>query len=139
MPSSIEHLTKLKRLILHNYKNLRDLPDSIYKLQRLWELSTSTTKLRPMYNSFDSSFEGYETIIELDLLMKPDYFPLLESLELVETNIVTIPGSMSRFAPLKDLSIRNCKLFREIQGLPQSIRKFCVENCMLLDSESPSY
>ena len=45
VPSSIEHLTKLKKLIIYNCKNLRDLPDSICKLQRLWELSSSTTKL----------------------------------------------------------------------------------------------
>ncbi|XP_030962744.1 probable WRKY transcription factor 19 [Quercus lobata] len=119
VPSSIEHLTKLDRLILHNCKNLRDLPDSICKLQQLRELRTSTTKLRPTCNSFDSSSEGYEDIIELDLLTKPDYFPALAVLELFETNIVTIPKSISRFPNLRSLSITNCKLLREIQGLPE--------------------
>ncbi|KAL4598715.1 hypothetical protein ACB092_11G077700 [Castanea dentata] len=138
VPSSIEHLTKLEVLNLANCKNLRDLPDSICKLQRLWYLGTSTTKLRQTCNSFDSSSEGYEAIIELDLLTKPDCFPSLLSLHLCETNIVTIPESISRFPELKSLHIRNCKLLREIQGLPQSITAVRVENCMLLDSESPS-
>ncbi|XP_075646769.1 disease resistance protein RML1A-like [Castanea sativa] len=138
VPSSIEHLTKLKTLTVENCKNLRDLPDSICKLQRLRQLGTSTTKLRQTCNSFDSSSEGYEAIIELDLLTKPDYFPLLETLGLSETNIVTIPESISRFPKLRHLEIWNCKLLREIQGLPQSITTVNAENCMSLDYESTS-
>ncbi|XP_030966794.1 TMV resistance protein N-like [Quercus lobata] len=138
VPSSIEHLTKLRTLILHNCKNLRDLPNSIYKLRRLWELWTSTTKLRPTCNSFDSSSEGYEAIIELDLLTKPDYFPALEILELFETNIVTIPESICRFPKLRRLSITNCKLLREILGLSPLVKIVPAENCMLLNSQSAS-
>ena len=150
VPSSIEHLTELDTLTLHNCKNLRDLPDSIYKLQQLRELGTATAKLRLTCNSFDSSsgygfvkmtrldFNWSENVIELDLLMKPDYFPALESINLSGTNIVTIPKSISRFPRLKSLFITNCKLLREIQGLPQSICLVHAENCMLLDSQSPS-
>ena len=134
VPSSIEHLTKLNKLYLHNCKNLRDLPDSICKLRRLQELRTSTTKLRPTCNSFDSSSEG----CELDLLMKPDYFPELRTLYLSETNIVTIPKSISRFPNLQNLFITNCKLLREIQGLPRWMRIDREENCMLLDTQSAS-
>ncbi|KAK4594230.1 hypothetical protein RGQ29_018063 [Quercus rubra] len=134
VPSSIEHLTKLKTFILHNCKNLRDLPDSICKLRRLQELWTSTTKLRQTCNSFDSSSEGYE----FDLLMKPDYFPALGTLRLSETNIVTIPKSISRFPQLNNLIITNCKLLREIQVLPPLMRIFREENCMLLDTQSAS-
>ena len=148
VPSSIEHLTKLSTLRLYKCKKLRDLPDCIYKLQKLQELATTTAKLRPTCNSFDSSsgygfvnmklldFWHYENIIELDLLMKPDYFPALESIILSETNIVTIPESISKFPRLKSLYIRNCKLLSEIQGLPQSISVVHAENCMLLDSQS---
>nr|XP_023876177.1 TMV resistance protein N-like [Quercus suber] len=150
VPSSIEHLTKLEELCLHKCKNLRDLPDNIYKLQQLSKLYTSTAKLRLTNNSFDSSF-GYgfvkmkeldflckKTIIELDLLMKPDYFPALERINLSDTNIVTIPKSISRFPRLKELSIWNCKLLREVQGLPQSIMWVNALNCRLLDTQSPS-
>ena len=150
VPSSIEHLTMLGTLDLRNCKNLQDLPDSIYKLQQLRKLYTSTAKLRPMCNSFDSSsrygfvkmkqlnFLYNKTIIELDLLMKPDYFPALERIYLSYTNIVTIPESISRFPRLKSLDIRNCELLREIQGLPQSIMEVDAGNCRLLDTQSPS-
>ena len=135
VPSSIEHLTKLNELFVHNCKNLRDLPDGICKLQRLRELWTSTTKFRQTCNSFDSSSEGYE----LDLLMKPDYFPALRTLCLFETNIVTIPKSISRFPKLNYLLIRDCKLHHEIQGLPLTLKRIIrEENCMLLDTQSAS-
>ena len=149
VPSSIEHLTELKILSLLECKNLVDLPDSIYKLQQLRYFYTPTAKLRPTCDSFDGSsgygfvkmkelnFWGYEGIIELDLLMKPDYFPALEKIELSDTNIVTIPESISRFPRLKQLSATNCKLLREIQGLPQVIRVVDVDNSMLLNT-SPS-
>ena len=150
VPSSIEHLTKLEELWLIDCKYLRDLPDSIYKLQQLRELITPTAKLRLMCNSFDGSsgygfvnmtrlyFWGYKSIIELDLLTKLDYFPALEKIDLSKTNIVTIPESISRFPRLIQLHARNCKLLREIQGLPQSIRLVQAQNCMLLDTQSPS-
>ncbi|KAM3684524.1 hypothetical protein ACB098_11G053300 [Castanea mollissima] len=139
VPSSIKHLTKLEILYICNCKSLRDLLDSIYKLQQLQELWTSTTKLRPTCNSFDSSSEGYEAIVELDLLMKPEYFPALERMDLFEANIVTIPKSISRFPKLRSLSIMNCKLLHEIQGLSQLIKIPGAENCMLLDSQSASW
>ena len=149
VPSSIEHLTNLYKLKLFGCKNLRDLPDSIYKLQQLQYFVTSTAKLRPTCNSFDGSsgngfvnvtklnFRGCEGIIELDLLMKPDYFPALTEIHLSSTNIVTIPESISRFPRLKQLYAENCKLLCEIQGLPQSIRSVEVDGSMLLNT-SPS-
>ena len=139
LPSSIEHLTKLDTLSLDKCENLRDLPDSIYKLQQLRILDTTTTKLRQTCNSFDSSSGyGFVKMKPLDLLMKLDYFPALEMIDLSETNIVTIPKSISRLPRLESLLISNCKLLCEIQGLPKSIRTILAENCMLLDSQSPS-
>ena len=111
-------------------------------------MCTPTAKLRPTCNSFDSS-SGYgflkmtslelfncESIIELDLLMKPDYFPALYYLGLRGTNIITIPESISRFPRLSLLSIENCKHLREVQGLPLSINTVYATNCPLLDNES---
>ena len=144
-------LEVLERLGLYGCKNLRDLPDGIYKLQQLEYLRTSTAKLRPTCNSFDSSsgygflkmtslqfWWCYRSIIELDLLMKPDYFPALEWIILSGTNIITIPESISRFPRLRALSIDNCIHLREIQGLPLSISWVNAYNCPLLDYESPS-
>ena len=144
-------LEVLEELSLRDCNNLRDLPACIYKLQQLRELLwCPTAKLRPTCNSFDSSsgygflnlclldLQGTESIIELDLLMKPDYFPALESIFLSDTNIIAIPESISRFPKLEYLAISSCKYLREIQGLPQSIRWVYAENCPLLDNESPS-
>ena len=99
-------------------------------------------------NSFDSSY-GYgflnmtylslwycKSIIELDLLMKPDYFPALITIDLIGTNIITIPKSISRFPRLGSLLLYNCKYLREVQGLPQSIRWVNACDCPLLDNES---
>ena len=143
-------LEVLESLDLIGCENLRDLPDGIYKLQQLQTLWTPTAKLRPTCNSFDS-FSGYgflkmtslkvsanTSIIELDLLMKPDYFPALEWIILSATNIITIPESISRFPRLRSLSIDNCIHLREIQGLPLSIRTVDAYNCPLLDYESSS-
>ena len=142
-------LEVLERLILYGCKNLRDLPDGIYKLQQLLMLDIPTAKLRPTCNSFDSSsgygflkmisleLRGY-SIIELDLLMKPDYFLALVRIYLSGTNIITIPESISRFPRLRVLSIENCKHLREIQGLPLSISWVDAYNCPLLDYESSS-
>ena len=100
LPSSIKYLTGLKRLDLRCCKNLRYLPDDIYKLQLIDNLSIPTAKLRQTYDYLDGSsrggflnlkslsFWGNENIIELDFLMKPEYFPVLCSLDLSETNIV---------------------------------------------------
>ena len=143
-------LEVLETLNLHECNNLRDLPDGIYKLQQLQLLWTPTAKLRPTCNSFDGS-SGYgfqkmnylnlndvKSITELDLLMKPDYFPALELILLSGTNIIAIPESISRFPRLSYLSIGNCKHLREVQGLPQSIRWVYAYECPLLDNESPS-
>ena len=88
-------------------------------------------------NMAELDFDGYEGIIELDLLMKPDYFPALETIILSDTSIVTIPESISRFPRLEQLHARDCKFLREIQGLPQSIRMVLVYGSMLLNT-SPS-
>ena len=70
--------------------------------------------------------------------MKPVYFPELDSLDLSETNIVSIPESLSRFANLAVLQLRNCKQLREIQRLPQSVRDVDVRNCYSLNAQSSS-
>ncbi len=113
LPSSIRYLTKLETLQLRNYQKLRDLPDSIYKLQQLRVLFTTTAKLRPMCNSLDSfSRYGFHrmkslnltkcvNLVELDFLMKPECLSGLEILELSGTKIITIPESISRFFKIK--------------------------------------
>ena len=66
-------------------------------------------------------FRGNKNIIELDFLMKHEYFPILDSLDLPKTNIVSIPENLSRFAKLAFLNIRDCKQLQEIPMLPQPV------------------
>ena len=150
LPSSIKYLTGLYGLDLMDCKNLRYLPDDIYKLQLLKELSIPTAKLRQTDDYLDGfskcgflnlkslDFRGNKNIIELDFLMKPEFFPVLNFLDLSETNIVSIPKSLSRFANLEVLEIRNCKQLREIPRLPQSVRDVDVRNCYSLNAQSSS-
>ncbi|KAK7847075.1 hypothetical protein CFP56_007109, partial [Quercus suber] len=112
------------------------LPDDIYTLQHLFGLYIPTAKLRQTYDYLDGfsrygflsltslSFKGNKNIIELDFLMKPEYFPALNSLNLSATNIVSIPESLSRFTSLAILDIQHCKQLWEIPRLPQSVE--CV-------------
>ena len=148
VPSSIGYLTQLTGLGLHGCHNLRDLPDSIYKLQMLESLALGSAKLRPPCNSFDGLPEyGFPRLRELgfggcgnklEFLTKPNYFPLLGFLDLSGTDIVSIPESLNRFTTLETLDIKNCQQLRQILGLPQSIKFLDASHCRSLDAQSSS-
>ena len=150
LPSSIKYLTALRFLDLMDCENLRYLPDDIYKLQLLFGLFISTAKLRQTCDYLDGlssygflmlysvSFRSNKNIIELDFLMKPEYFPVLKDLDLCATNIVSIPESLCRFTTLVSLDIGHCKQLQEIPRLPQSIQLVSVANSCSLNPQSSS-
>ena len=148
LPSSIGYLTQLTGLWLRGCHNLRDLPDSINKLQMLENLSLDTAKLRPPGNFFDGLSEyGFPSLrklsitkcgIELESWMKPNYFPVLEALDLSGTDIVSIPESLHSFTTLRGLDIRNCQQLRQILRLPQFIKRVDATKCTSLDAQSSS-
>ena len=70
--------------------------------------------------------------------MKPDNFPVLEFLFLVNSNIVTLPKSISSSPRLELLDIDNCKQLREIPRLPQSMGMVDARNCIGLDPKTSS-
>ena len=70
--------------------------------------------------------------------MKPDNFPVLEFLFLVDSNIVTLPNSISSSPRLELLDIDNCKQLREIPRLPQSMGMVDARNCIGLDPKTSS-
>ena len=147
LPSSIGYLTQLQTLHLLNCFNLREIPSSIYKLQKLELFYFPTNILRPTSNSFDYSV-GYgfvnlkrlvlvsENIIELDF-MESRYFPALESLHVSIKNIFAISKSFSTFTRLRELRMANCQHLREIQGLPQSLIYLDLD-CKSWDQQSSS-
>ena len=84
------------------------------------------------------SFRGNKNIIELDFLMKPEYFPILKYLDLYATNIVSILESLSRFPTLEFLHIGHCKQLREIPRLPQSVQFVNASSSYSLNRQSSS-
>ena len=136
-------LISLKYINFNNCESITELPEFYAPSLKKLYLSHCTLSLKNLYLShcknLDSlSFRGNKNITELDILMKPEYFPVLDSLDLSETNIVSIPESLSRFANLAVLQIRNCKQLREIPRLPQSVRDVDVRNCYSLNAQSSS-
>nr|POE53927.1 hypothetical protein CFP56_43391 [Quercus suber] len=110
-----------------------------------------STKLRLACNSFNNfagpigfqsmthlNLSGLRIKVELDSWMHPDYFPVLTSLDLSSTSIVSIPESISKFTMLRRLCISDCRKLQEIPRLPQSIRIVTAPNCDRLDTQSSS-
>ena len=138
---------------LYSYccKNVVDLEDIIYKLPPPDILCIYTGKLRP-WREYDSSLNSYAfldlgnvqnldlsnvgNLIELDFLMKSDYFPILKRLYLNDINIITIPKSITKYTRLETLGIKCCKYLREISMLPQSIRRVYILNSHSLHPQS---
>ena len=131
-------------------KNVVDLEDIIY-IPPPKILSIYTSQWGPWYeySTFDklSAFldlsnvqnldlSNVGNLIELDFLMKSDYFPVLEHLNLVKINIITIPESIIKFTRLETLGIKCCKYLWEIPRLPRSIRRVCILNSHSLHPQS---
>ena len=152
--------------------NIREWPSSLrYLTESITQLRIEETNgpgiglstkecdpeiLQEKANLFGSS-------IDLDFHMKNDFLPALRYINMVESNIVSIPESISklsrlehihiryckelreiqsifRLPRLKEIYIRNCKKLREIQNprLPQSIRRVIIEKCPSLLPQSSS-
>ncbi|KAL0007570.1 hypothetical protein SO802_009072 [Lithocarpus litseifolius] len=150
LPSSLLYLTGLDSLGLIDCGKLANFLVRANESEMQEEVDIPSTRLRLACNSFHN-FSGptgflsmthlnlglcVEIKAELDSWMQPDYFPVLTDLDLAYTGIVTIPESISRFARLQNLYIRNCKKLREIPRLPQSIRTVDALRCYRLDSQS---
>ena len=120
-----------------------DVEDIIYKLPPSMILCIYTSKSRPWFehttipksyvfldlsNVENLDLSNVGNLIELDFLIKSDYFPALECLYLNEINIITIPESITKFTRLETLGIRRCKYLLEIPRLPRSIRIVYILN-----------
>uniref|UniRef100_A0A7N2LEV9 TIR domain-containing protein n=1 Tax=Quercus lobata TaxID=97700 RepID=A0A7N2LEV9_QUELO len=131
----------------------RELPSSLLYLTGLNPLGLGVSKLTNFlvgannFNNFSGptgflclttlNLRGSPRIgVELDSWLQPDYFPVLERLDLSSTGIVTIPASIFMFTTLEYLDIQDCKKLREIPILPQSMRQVCATNCDRLDARS---
>nr|XP_023905938.1 TMV resistance protein N-like [Quercus suber]XP_023905939.1 TMV resistance protein N-like [Quercus suber]XP_023905941.1 TMV resistance protein N-like [Quercus suber]XP_023905942.1 TMV resistance protein N-like [Quercus suber]XP_023905943.1 TMV resistance protein N-like [Quercus suber]XP_023905944.1 TMV resistance protein N-like [Quercus suber] len=144
-------IIKVHGLYSYCCKNVVDLEDIVYKLPPPEILCIYIGKSRPWcergtfiksyafldlsnVENLDLSNDG--NLIELDFLMKSDYFPVLEHLYLNEINIITIPESITKFTRLETLGIRCCKYLRKIPRLPQSMRGVYILNSHSLHPQS---
>ncbi|KAK7832345.1 disease resistance protein rml1b [Quercus suber] len=142
--------TGLHTLRILNMSKLRNFLVGANKSQMREEEDIPSANLRLACNSFNNFLgpTGFLCLTDLNLsrcprikggldsCMQPDYFPVLTSLNLSYTGIVTIPESISRFTTLQKLEIRDCKKLWKIPRLPQSIRTVDAQNCNRLDTQS---
>ena len=121
-------------------------------LQLSYLTSGPNTLHLPVVQNLDLSFSQYgfssltclglkyfdRNMCDLNIWLKPDRFPVLETLVLYNSNIVTIPESITKFTRLQFLTLHGCKQLQEIPRLPQSIVKLEAQNCCSLDLQSSS-
>ena len=151
LPLSLLYLTGLATLEATCCSKLMKIPVRANKSEMQEEGDIPSAKLTLACNSFNNflgptgflcltqlNLEWCPIEVELDSWMQPDYFPVLKTLYLYNTGIVTIPESISRFTTLRQLFLTNCKKLREIPRLPQSIRTVEAQDCDRLDSQSSS-
>ncbi|KAL4599268.1 hypothetical protein ACB092_11G115200 [Castanea dentata] len=120
-PSSLRYLASgFKVLTLPAVQNL-DLSFLLYRFKSLTSLDLKH------FN---------RNMLDLNIWLKPDYFPVLEYLDLSNSNVVTIPESITKFTRLQTLLLRDCEQLQEIPRLPQSIVKLDARNCRSLDLQS---
>ena len=163
LPMSFGNLIGLKELVLMNRPtqllNLRGahLPGSIYNLQSIERLELSGDIIfpknveidrQPMCNSLGCSskyvfpmlkqlhLSFFEIRSEIEFILNYCCPLTLEELEIKNSDVVTLPESMSRCERLHTLIIRDCDEFQEIPRLPHSIRCVDVAYCPSLDSQS---
>ena len=138
-------------LYVYCCKNVVDLEDIFDKLPPTEILYIYTGKSKLWYEfPYNLESQGFldlsnvqnldlsnvGNLIELDFLMKSDYFPVLKRLFLNEINIITIPESITKFTRLETLGIKGCKYLQEIPRLPRSIRRVYILNSHLLHPQS---
>ena len=132
-------------------KNVVDLEDIIDKLppteilyiyigkSRIWtkeRIMRQSEAFLDLSNVQNLDPSNVGNLIELDFLMKSDYFPVLRYLYLSDININTIPESITKFTRLEKLGITRCKYLREISRLPRSIIRVYILNSHSLYPQS---
>jgi hypothetical protein len=132
------------------------LRSSIYKLQHIEYLSidgdviflkdveTDRGSQCKFNEGFSNVFPNWKDLYlsdfkihsEIDFILTICWPHTLEKLNIDNSNVVTLPESISRFERLHYLAIVNCNEFRDIPRLPRSIRDVYLSNCDSLDSSS---
>ncbi|KAL6293828.1 hypothetical protein ACE6H2_001970 [Prunus campanulata] len=164
LPSSIGHLTALEYLYLEECENLTNLPPSIYGFQNLRILnlnrcpklvtlpnnliSEESLPLEVLTNSniprdnFSSlavpkqcwiQFEECN-VSDIDSLENFGLSSKVRTIDLSNSNFVSLPVWISKFVNLEELYLRGCKRLVEIEvQFPLSIKFVDVSDCVSLE------
>ena len=157
LPPSFGNLIGLEDLNISSNSGEAHLPGSIYNLQHIEELRLNCDFIfpknveidrQPMCNSLGCSSKyvfpmlkklelfGYTICSEIEFILNYCCPLTLEELEIYDSQVVTLPESMSRCERLHTLQIRHCNELREILRLPHSIRRVDASYCHSLDLQS---
>ena len=97
-------------------------------------LGCSSKHVFPMLKTL--RFDSYKICSEIEFILNYCCPHTLEELIIFNTEVVTLPKSMSRFERLHTLLIHGCNEFQEIPRLPHSIRRVEVVSRHSLDLQS---
>jgi Leucine-rich repeat (LRR) protein len=156
LPLSFENLTGLEWLQFGNNLGGVHLRSSIYKLQHiehliihgdvifLKDVETDRGSQCKFNEGFSNVFpnlyglylDDFKIHSEIDFILTICCSHTLGELYIENSNVVTLPESISRFERLDQLQIYNCNEFQDIPRLPRSIRFVDLSNCDSLDSSA---
>ncbi|XP_075649786.1 TMV resistance protein N-like [Castanea sativa] len=141
-PSSILHMTKLRKLSFHGCK---DLPPQSWDLLFCCPLLPKESS-GPVSLLLPDSFSGLSSLVSLNLsdcnlldgAIPNDLSSLssLQSLNLSGNKFISLPDSICQLSMLRDLTLRNCSRLQALPNLPLSILHVWVENCTSLETYS---
>ena len=120
LPSSIEHLNRLRFLYLKNCSNLVNISESFCKLSSLEGLYLDfCTRLK----KFPWNLESLQCLAALGV----------KGLNLSKECLSSIPADIKKLSNLRAIDLSHCQNLLRVPDLPPTLRNLDVHNCTCLD------